>query len=106
MSQLDNYDYYVFAGGRGVGKSNPTITQTLKWLLGGTVTYTFDKSTNTHLYHIKNDDIGEYVWSVSNEAFVYEPLLTRLHRMCEEYYGYMRYKYRDYERENEKDENN
>ena len=37
--------------------------------------------------------------TVTNECFIYEKFSVRIHRMCEEYDGYMRYKYRDYEKE-------
>lgn len=100
-----NYDvnkgFYIYSGGRHSGNCAKSIPCYLQYLFGGTCEYRFDTRLMEHHYLIKNDDIGVIDMVVTNECFCYENINTRLWRMCEEYDGYMRYKYRDYVREKE-----
>ena len=91
------YDrYYIHTGGRGCGRAFASIPRTLQFLFGGKCEYVYDAPTMTHHYLIINDDIGFMDMTVTNECFICENANVRLRRMCEEYDGYMRYKYRDY----------
>lgn len=93
--------YYVFMGGRNCGRTMNTIPYFLVYLFGGTCEYRYDAQLMVHHYLIKNDDIGFMDMTVTNECFIYENIDVRVHRMMEEYDAYMRYKFRDYEKENE-----
>lgn len=42
--------------------------------------------------------IGYMELTATDGCLFWESFSTRIERMCEEYDGYMRYKYRDYER--------
>lgn len=92
--------YYIFMGGRGCGRRMNTISHFLEFLFGGVCEYYYDPLRQVHHYTIKNDDIGFMDMTVTNECFIHEDANIRLNRMCEEYDAYMRYKFRDYE-ENE-----
>lgn len=84
------------------GRSVYGITHVLQYLFGGTCEYRYNVKTMVHHYLIKNDDIGSMDFAITNECFIYENIDVHISRMCEEYDGYMRYKYRDYVREKEK----
>lgn len=73
------------------------VCDTLKWFLGGSVTDHYNEATKVHYFVIINDDIGDMVIDACDDAFKYEPLQVRISRMCEEYNGYMNYKFRDSE---------
>lgn len=93
-----DYRLEIFIGGRAnrLSKINYSICTYLEYLFGGEVEYDYDVARQTHKYKLQNDDIGYFEFSVVNEAIIYEPLEVRIVRMCEEYDGYMRYKFRDY----------
>lgn len=98
--------YFIFIGGRNSGRITNTIPYLLDFLFGGTCTYHYDPQRMIHHYEIKNDDIGQVDLTVTNECFIFEDINVRIHRMCEEYLGYMEYKYSDYIRKEKKDDKN
>ena len=92
----ENGSYYFYIGGRGSGRKTITISHLLEFLFGGRCEYNYDPQQQVHHYSIKNDDIGFMDLTVTNECFMSENGIVLIHRMCEEYDAYMRYKYRDY----------
>ena len=102
MEQLKDKQFTYFIGGRNTGKSEfymGYLCVLLEYLVGGKVTYE-QVVKNCYKVFIKNDDIVEYVYTIFIGAIFYENFEVRLCRMLEEYDAYMRYKFRDYE-ENE-----
>lgn len=87
---------YFFMCGRNTGKTVNSIPGVLEYLFGGKCIYRYDERQMMHHYEIRNDDIGLIDLTVTNECFIYEDINVRITRMCEEYLGYMEYKFRDY----------
>ena len=96
MYYEEDGSFYVYIGGRNNGKTIFTTCRFLEFLFGGTCEYQYDPHLQVHHYLIKNDDIGFIDMTVTNECFKNENLNVRIYRICEEYDGCMRYKYRDY----------
>ena len=100
--------YFIFIVGRNTGKITNTIPRLLEFLFGGACIYRYDSCRMIHHYEINNDDIGYIDIRVTQECFLYEDINVRIHRMCETYLAFMKYKYRDYIRKEKEanDENN
>lgn len=103
MEQLKDTQYNFFIGGRHTGKADfymSYLCVLLEYFVGGKATYE-PLTKNCFRIFITNDDIGEYIFAIFTDAIFYENFEVRLSRMLEEYDAYMRYKFRDYEKENE-----
>ena len=88
---------YIAICGRGTGKRLQFITFMCEYLFGGAADFEYNPRELCYYIFIRNDDIGEMTFSILDETLSREPLNVRLSRMCEEYDGFMRYKFRDSE---------
>ena len=71
----------------------------LQYLFGGKVTARYDILRRLNVWEIENDDIGYMEMTATDGCLFWESFSTRIKRMCKEYDGYMRYKYKDWRRQ-------
>lgn len=88
---------YLAIGGRGTGKKLQVIRFMCEYLFGGQAELDYNPREQCYYIMLRNDDIDEIIFSILEETLLREPLNVRLSRMCEEYEGFMRYKFRDSE---------
>lgn len=102
LEQIQDKQFVFTIGGRNASRIDffaKYLCCKLTYYLGGVVDYRkYDEYIEIL---IKNDDIGTAVFMLTNDTIKYENDYVILTRLLEEYDGLMRYRYRDYEKENE-----
>lgn len=102
LEQIQDQQFIFSIGGRTVSKIDffgVYFCHSLEYYLGGFVEYS--KHDDYIEIRVKNDDIGIGVFTLTNDTIKYENPAAIFTRLLEEYDGLMRYRYRDYEKENE-----
>lgn len=102
LENLKERQFYFLTGGRNDGKIEfcaRFFCCQLEYYLGGKASYTVYKDYVE--INIHNDDIDYMKYTLLNDTIYCELGHVIITRMLEEYDAYMRYKYRDYRKENE-----